>query len=361
MWVERLRIESLRRLDVAEIAASEGFVLLEGANGAGKTSVLEALYFLGYGRSFRSHSAAPCIRAGKDRLRVVAQLRGGFGERVLGLEREVRRWRARVNGEGVSSLAEFVRHCPVVCFEPEAHALICGGSELRRRLLDWTVFHVEHEFHALAGRYRRALASRNALLREGAADALIEPWERLMGETGTRMAELRARAWPGYTGAVQACWSRLKDGAPRLELSLRRGWPEDAGLTETLAVTRDRDRMLGYSRLGPHRADLVLLAEGEPAREFLSRGEQKTLALALMLAQRQVLKERTGAWPVTLLDDFPSEIDANVQARSVQLLAEGGGQIWLSGVQFARELFAGHRRCQWFHVEHGQLHPGPLL
>ncbi|HEY4356322.1 MAG TPA: DNA replication and repair protein RecF, partial [Acidobacteriaceae bacterium] len=177
MRIERLRIQGLRCLTEAELNLGPSLNVLVGANGAGKTSVLEAMFLLSHARSFRSGARNALMQRECSQLSIYAELEQRGRTSHLGLGRRAR-WEARLDGE-VVTLGKMVGECAVVCFEPGSHALIAGSAEERRRYMDWGVFHVEQQFLPAWGRYQRALKQRNALLRSAQRDdkALFEPWE----------------------------------------------------------------------------------------------------------------------------------------------------------------------------------------
>src|SRR5687768_16690407 len=178
MHITRLEIARLRRFDAVHLAPGPGLNLLVGDNGAGKTSVLEAIHLMGYGRSFRGRARDGLVRQGADALEVFVEWPEGAGRaRRAGLRHSGQDWQGRLDGEPVAQLGDLCAALAVVTFEPGSHALLGGGSEPRRRLLDWGLFHVEPEFLNLWRRYARALKQRNALLKTGAGDGQLDAWE----------------------------------------------------------------------------------------------------------------------------------------------------------------------------------------
>ncbi|WP_199097775.1 DNA replication/repair protein RecF [Dyella sp. ASV21] len=357
MRLERLRIQGLRCLDDVSIPLGEGVTVFAGANGAGKTSVLEAAFLLSHGRSFRSGAKDALIQRGKPALAVFAELRHADGRlRRVGLGRQGPRWEARIDGETVT-LSELVEECAVVCFEPGSHALIAGGAEERRRYLDWGVFHVEHAFMLAWRRYQRALKQRNSLLRATIAstDALFLPWEAELAAAAElidrqRMLYLDALR-PHLLEHVQALLPELGE----VELRYRRGWPDGTSLAELLASQRGRDLARGHTTQGSHRADWVIAFEHAPLREHLSRGQEKLTALACVLAQAALYAERRGEWPVVCLDDLASELDKEHQSALVGQLRAVGAQVLITGTEVPDALQAGPTHV--FHVEQGLLAP----
>lgn len=355
MRVDQLRVRALRCLADVGIELDPGINVFIGANGAGKTSVLEAVFLLSHARSFRSGAKDALLQRGADQLSVYTDLRWTDG-RVsrLGLGRRGSRWEAKLDGEGVA-IGQLVRECAVVCFEPGSHALIAGGAEERRRYLDWGVFHVEHDFLLVWRRYQRALKQRNSLLRSGigAADELFTPWESELAQTGQQIDCYRQnyleRLRPRLLSSIAALLPELGS----CELRFRRGWSDGGDLAEQLGQNRGRDLARGHTTVGPHRADWSIAFEQAPLREHLSRGQEKLTALGCMLAQAELFAEHRGEWPIVCLDDLASELDQAHQASVVAQLVAGGAQVLLTGTELPAALASAPSRV--FHVEQGQL------
>lgn len=357
MRLERLRIQGLRCLDDAELALAPGINSLIGANGVGKSSVLEAAFLLSHARSFRSGAREALLARGATKLSIYAELRHADGRLLrLGLGREASRWEARVDGES-GTVSELIGQCAVTCFEPGSHALIAGAAEERRRFLDWGVFHVEHGFLETWRRYQRALKQRNSLLRTGnmTDPALYEPWESELAVLAEQLDGQRRV----YLDALRPClvdeMAALLPELGAAELRYRRGWSEEQALAMLLASQRGRDLARGHTSQGPHRADWSLAFEHAPQREHLSRGQEKLVALSCLLAQARLYAEQHGDWPIVCLDDLASELDEAHQRAVIERLASGAAQVLVTGTalpQGLREL--PHRM---FHVEQGSWVP----
>lgn len=357
MRLERLRIQGLRCLQAVDLAFAPGINVFVGANGAGKTSVLEAVFLLSHARSFRSGAREALLARGTPRLSVFAELRQS-GDRLLrlGLGREASRWEARLEGEG-ANLGELIAECAVTCFEPGSHALIAGAAEERRRFLDWGVFHVEHAFLENWRRYQRALKQRNSLLRVGTepGSPLYEPWELELAGLADWIDAQRQGYLERLRPRLHDCVADLLPELGRPELRYRRGWAEDRELREQLEAQRGRDLARGHTSLGAHRADWSLSFEQAPQREHLSRGQEKLAALGCMLAQARLYAEQHGDWPIICLDDLASELDESHQSAVIAQLAGSGAQVLVTGTALPEPLRGQPHRL--FHVEQGRVTP----
>jgi DNA replication and repair protein RecF len=355
MRVESIDIRHLRCLRSVALTLPAPGAWLVGDNGAGKTSVLEALCLLGFGRSFRGRVGDGLVQRGQSALEVVARWTDDTGRaRVSGLRHSGDRWEGRLDGAPVASLSELAAPFPVLCFHPESSEVVTGPAEERRRALDWLAFHVEPRFAEVARRYGRALKQRNALLRAGAMDAEFEPWEREMGLMAEALGGHRTTALALWRPALERLWPTLAPGQAAPDLQLRPGWRQsEASLGDLLLLNRARDRELGYTTIGPQRADIDL---GQPfggGADEWSRGQAKLMALALVLAQADALREWSGDRSLLLLDDLQSELDASRQAAVLGWLGEMGYQTIVSGTRRDPDLAAWASGWAVFHVEHG--------
>lgn len=357
MRLERLHLQKLRCVNDLSLDLAPGFNVLIGANGAGKTSVLEATFLLSHGRSFRSGARDALVQRGAGGLNIFSTVRHDDGVmHRLGLGREGVRWDARLDGENVA-LGQLIRECAVVCFEPGSHALIAGGAEERRRFLDWGVFHVEQEFLATWRRYQRALKQRNSLLRATAVpdEGLFEPWESELARTGILIHQWRRSYLDALLPLLREQAALLLPELGNLELRYRCGWPDDESLVDVLASQRSRDQGRGHTTSGVHRADWSISFELAPQREHLSRGQEKLTALVCVLAQAWLDAQRRGEWPIVCLDDLASELDRGHQVAVVGSLQSTQAQVLISGTELPEVL--GQLPIRMFHVEQGQLTP----
>ena len=362
MKILRLDIDGLRCIRQARIAAGEGVHLLVGPNGAGKTTVLEAIHLLGYGRSFRSGQRDAVIQRGAEQSLVFAELASAVARHRVGLRRAASDWSGRVDETDVAGLVDLFRICPVVCFEPGSHALISGPAELRRAYLDWSVFHVEPDFLPAWRRHQRALKQRNAGLRSGWSEPLLIPWEQELAETGLRIAGIRGRVLDELRGPVGTLASAFLPELGQVELNLTTGYGDRdsssvASILSAYAASRDLDRERGHTRFGVHRADWSLGFAAAPRREHLSRGQDKLAALVMELGQVEHFRQRTGDWPVLLLDDLASELDRDHQERVLDWIFAAGLQAWITGTEVPERLRARREPWRLFHVEQGRVTP----
>jgi DNA replication and repair protein RecF len=355
MILTELTVRDLRCIEQAELSLHPGRNLIWGSNGSGKTSLLEAMFLLGRGRSFRTRNSERLIRHGQDRLLVFGRMDAGRDDEsglthAIGVEVHRREGtKARVDATSVNSLAELSRVFPVQVIDPGIHKLIEEGGRRRRRWLDWAVFHVEPRFGDWWVRYGRAVRQRNAALRE--RGEATRPWDIEVAALGEKISQARR----AVVEQMRPYWQEVTAGlsCPAGELQYFRGWGAQSSLAEALEASRTRDEVRGLTQVGPHRADVLLRLGGKPAREVLSRGQQKLMAVALIVAQLRLLKELSGTTPTLLLDDPAAELDSAHLAHFVGQIALLGCQLVITSLLPETPAFGVPD--QVFHVEQGRV------
>ncbi|WP_303908379.1 DNA replication/repair protein RecF [Thiohalomonas denitrificans] len=354
MRLTRLQARHVRILEDVRIAPDPGLNIIEGANASGKTSLLEAIHILALGRSFRTRKTREVVNREADALLVFGEGKENEFSHRLGVKKSNReKTEIHVDGQrakGVSALAALL---PLLVITPESHALISGGPNQRRALVDWGVFHVERPFHRHWLTYERALRQRNALLKQGAGNASLTVWEREMTSAGNEITAQRARYVETLLPRVEQHLESLL-GDLEVEIALKTGWGSEP-LDEALRAAREKDERFGYTTVGPHRAELQIRIEGRPASEVVSRGQQKLMVMALRLAQLEVFRAATGRSAVLLIDDLPAELDRERRAVLLAQLSQMDLQIFVTTTEAALIGNQAWPSSKVFHVEHGRV------
>jgi DNA replication and repair protein RecF len=348
MSLLELEVDGLRCLQQVYLTLHPGLNLVTGANGAGKTSLLEAIYLLGRGRSFRTRQTERLIARDQERLMVVGRTNAP-SQPVIGLaQSKGQPLEVRLGGRPVQTLSELSEALPVQVIDPGIHRLVEEGPVYRRRWLDWGVFHVEPAFGPAWLGYSRALKQRNAALK---AQADPTPWEPELARLGEILTAARARTLE----ALLAIWGPTLAAlqAESVSLSFHRGWPQDMTLAESLAQHRLRDRERGTTMTGPHRYDVAVRSGARVAREVLSRGQQKLLGAAMALSMARTVGADQRRLPVLLLDDPAAELDALHTGALLREVRSWQGQLVVTAL--AEQPAALGPPDQAFHVEHGRV------
>lgn len=319
MALRRLQVTDLRCLQAAVLEFDPRFTLITGPNASGKTSVLEAIYLLGRGRSFRTRLSSHLIRFAAERFIVFGELNHAQRTVSIGVEGSRGGIHARVGGCEVASLADLALEFPVQIIDPEVHKLIEEGPTRRRRYLDWGVFHVEPEFMSQWQRYRQVLQQRNAALRAGQSREQVAAWTPDLIRCGLSISVARRRYLDLLGPVAISICARLL--GKELSLRYRLGWSQELTFEEALERSWSLDQHRGSTQVGPHRAELNVRLDGALARDHVSRGQQKLLAAALLIAQIRLFPSDAPIQPTLLLDDPAAELDDHRVADLIQELA----------------------------------------
>ncbi len=352
MSLAELSVTHLRCIEQAQLKIPPGLALIFGGNGSGKTSLLEAIFLLGRGRSFRTRNSERLIQRGQDHLRVIGRVMSSSGQgQGLGFEVTREGASARIGGRSAQSLAELSHAFPVQVIEPGVHKLVEEGGYRRRRWMDWAVFHVEPHFGDTWVRYTRALNQRNAALKLQSGQASV--WDPELARLGEVIGESRGR----FVTQLQPYWKEAVTALSGLDVELHylRGWSHGHTLLDALAASRARDEGRCLTHAGPHRADVAVRLHGRPAREVLSRGQQKLVAAAMTVAQLRLLQEATQTTPTLLLDDPAAELDGERLQRFIEQVMSLRCQLVVTSLHAESRLFGAPERT--FRVEYGRVQP----
>lgn len=369
MPIKTVEIKGIRNLKKAVLQDCATVNLLSGMNGSGKTSVLEAIFLLGMGRSFRATKLDTLINEDMTGFAVrgiLANINGTVSTIGVSKDRGEPQ-RLRVNRESIKAVAGLARELPLILINHETLTLVDGGPKPRRQYVDWGAFHVKPDFISVWRKAQRGLRQRNSLIRRhnGASAGLaapwppdIEAWEQELSREAGLIDDMRRQYICSVVPFVYKFLSSF-GSLPEIEIKYQRGWPEGAILADCLKSSRDKDGRLGHTHLGPHRATLEILAQGGPATDVLSRGQQKLVSAALKLAQGEHIIKTMGIAksPVFLVDDLPAELDSQHRREFCRLLEEIGCQAFITSTD--ADLIGAHWQrpdeVRLFHVEHGNL------
>ncbi len=335
MYLSWLEMTDIRCYKTLRFAPDEGINVLVGDNGAGKTSILEAVAYLGFLKSFRGTPDVAMIRTGSER----AVIRGEFTIPSGTIKVEVElanpgRRRVLVNGKRPQRNSDVLAQIPIVAFQPDDLDLVKRGPGLRREYLDDLAAQLWPQAGADQQDYERAVRQRNSLLKQEGrrADPItLDVWDERVAVAGSAVFGHRVRVLEDLDAALGEAY-RLVGEHGSLTWNYETNWGatvDEGGdaerLREELFVRRRRDMDQRVTSGGPHRDDPALVVDGRPARSMASQGEQRTVALALRVAAYRLLGTHRPTTPILLLDDVFSELDP-AHARGVMSLL-GAGQV----------------------------------
>ena len=336
-----LEAKGFRNLGPLHLRLGAGAHLVLGANGAGKTSLLEAIYLATTTRSFRTSQVSDCRRHGEASFWLAAEVEGVARSR-LEVVWDGGRLQRRVNGQR-TPLAQHLDVLPTVCWTTRDVEFLIGPPEERRRFIDRGVVASRPTLLADYTRYRRALEAKRRLLTEGKGADEIAVWNQLLADSAAVLIQHRARYVERLRSALADTLEACRLEFPGIEIeyrpSPRNGVEGRDALLETLAESLERERKLERPLHGPHRDELVIRWDDHPIRRVASAGERKALGLVCFAAQGRLLAE-DGRAPLYLLDDADSELDR-----------ERLGALWRVFGQAHQVLATSNRREIWEGLE----------
>ncbi len=346
-----LALTNVRCIEQAALEVPPGLSLICGSNGSGKTSLLEAIFLLGRGRSFRIRNNKSLIRENQPLMRVSGRVALPSGQQqALTFEATREGSSARIGERPATSLVELSQYFPVQVIEPGVHKLIEESGRYRRRWMDGAVFRLEPRYMDAWLRFTRTLRQRNAAL--GAAGQATV-WDGELAQAGELIDESRGR----FVRDLQPYWREVVSAISGLdvELAYLRGWSREYSLFAALSASRARDEARRITHVGPHRADVALRVRGRPAREVLSRGQQKLVAAAMIVAQLSMLEEATHATATLLLDDPAAELDGERLERFIAEVKRLRCQLIVTSLHAESRLFGAPART--FQMDQGGVQP----
>ena len=350
MAIRQLSLTDFRNLEQAMLEFHETLNLVCGANGSGKTSLLEAIFVLCQAQSFRTHQLKQCIRHDRDAFVVF----GRFDGYKAGVSKTRQKLEIHVNETPVKRRSELVRQSPVHVVNAGSFDLIDGPPAKRRRYLDWCLFHVEQDYADSWVGFQHALKQRNRLLKSRQDLHLLEYWDQHLCTPSVHIDQMRRRYAKELADLLITNFSGLLSDIPA-RIAYHPGWSQDLDLLEVLKHDRERDRRAGFTHSGIHRADLKFEVDGKPVDEVLSRGQSKRFCLALMLAALKLVGRYSDKRILLLIDDLHSELDTEAQALIYRHLEHLDVQLFVSNIESSVPAPLATKEFKMFHVEHGTI------
>lgn len=359
MRLYSIKLNKFRNLTNIELKLAKDINIFIGPNASGKTSLLEALYLLGHGRSFRASYSKHMIQHDEDLLSIFIELEhSAIQEQAIPIGYQRHRNGEvilRMNAEPLYKHSDLIKQFPVLLINPESFHLLDAGPKYRRQYMDWVLFHVEPLFYELWQRFQKVLRQRNALLKAKAAWGEIVHWDHEFISLSQQIDAMRQAffaEWAPYLKTLVQEFVGLSD----FDIRYMRGWTKDKDLETCLFEGFERDKQFGYTRKGPHRSDLEFRVHHYLADQVLSRGQQKLVCCALKLAQGQFLKDKTGKKSLYLIDDLASELDQSNLQKVFNSLQVCQSQVFITALEI-QDAACFHEACdlKTFHVKHGEI------
>lgn len=326
MSLERLDIHHVRNITSARLILNPRFNVFYGQNGSGKTSLLESLYLLGSGHSFRTRENIALVSYEQEKLTV-------FGEMISGdsisIQKSQISTKVRLNQVPCRRSSDLARQLPCQVFYQDIFEIMDAGPAVRRNLLDWGLFHVKPEYNSTCKDYRRVLKHRNALLKQGTSRRALAPWDEQLVNLSYVLDAFRTEYFELWSDAFNAVLEKLTP--LKCNISYEKGWDKQhtgQDLASILAEQFERDAARQYTHSGAHQADILFETAGTKAKQTLSRGQQKTILIAMKLAQAEFLPTRA----TYLFDDVTTELDSEHVQRLFDVINQIEGQFFFTSI-----------------------------
>ncbi|MCG7929706.1 MAG: DNA replication/repair protein RecF [Candidatus Thiodiazotropha lotti] len=353
MHLQRLKIQNLRNISNAEIFPSDNLNIITGANGAGKTTLLESIYLLARTRSFRQSQNRTLIKSGEEALTIFSELQSEAGTKYrIGLSKKKEGTTVHKDRKKITKLSELAKSLPLTIITPNIQRIVEEGPVHRRKLLNWGMFHVEPFYAQLAQRYNQTISQRNRALSGNRDD--LKVWTRQLVELGDQLNQLQKNYLEDWNHALTEL-SATQDSGYRCRLELYSGWRKGTSFEEALDELTRTDRERGFTSAGPHRLDVKIYVDQRGVKNYFSRGQNKLLALNLMLAQTMLLQIKKEEKPILLVDDLQSELDQDRCLQVLQTISDLKIQTFITDLTKSIGDSIEEDKYKMFHVEHGQF------
>ncbi len=362
MSIHKINITNFRNITNTSITLHPKLNIFYGLNASGKTSLLEAFYFISTGRSFRSRRIENIINRASVSTEFVlfGKLKNTLSTdyQNVGIKKStILPTQIRLNKETVKSASQLAKLSPILLIDPLSFELLNGSPTQRRQFLDWGVFHVEPLYGLHWNNYINCLKQRNSLLRNAKIDQiLLKVWDAKLSEYGELIHQQRKSYFQKFQIRLTDYLNYFSINA-EIKVSYYKGWDKTKNLSAALDFFRDKDIERKFTQAGPHRADIKVTIHGQTASESLSRGQQKLFIFAMYLAQMQTLYDEFNKHTVVQIDDVAAELD-DVNLKLVfNKLLELDSQVIVTILNetLLEKIKEENTEYKMFHVEHGKI------
>jgi len=344
--INDIQLSNFRCFKEQEITFTPGINLLIGENGSGKTSIIEALYLLGRGRSFRTNYLSDLTLHNSESS--IIRLSGSRNETSFRIGCEIKKSKLtiKINHSVIPKRSLLLDYLPLQIITPSSHELIESGPSNRRKFIDWGLFHVEHPYRKNWSLFRRVLKQRNQLLKEHSND--VQAWD----DQFTKYALILDGFRKSYFNELEPIFLKVQQallGNTFASINFYSGWDNNIALDMQLKYCLKKDMSYGWTSVGPQKADMKFIFS-QSTRNVLSRGQQKMLVFALQIAQCLHLQQVKHYEPLLLIDDISSELDKQHLSNLLALLQETQLQCIVNAIDDSK--VDATRISGLFHVEH---------
>jgi len=357
MSVVKLVTNNFRNINNGTINFHSACNFFIGENGSGKSSLLEALFFIGHGKSFRTNKIDNLVVHDESNFALSIK---DIENRLFGISKDLDSAQTviKINGERSTRLSELARNIAIQIITPESFRLFFGGPKERRRFVDLGLFHVEHRFSKSWSEFNRVLKQRNACLRNQSNDSSLDYWTEIFCQHSNIIAEYRC-VYLDMLSAELVVWTNilLPEICSEIKIQYTRGWKQDSNLLDVINANLSREKAFGYTLYGTHKFDIKFLLNKKALESQLSRGQQKLFLIALTFAQAKLIEQVKRLKPILLIDDVGAELDLKSRTMLQEAIKMLDCQVIITAIDKAAigPLVPSNEEYKMFHVKHGVI------
>jgi DNA replication and repair protein RecF len=361
MSVTKLITQNFRNLTGEAIIFHPDNNFIIGDNGSGKSSLLEAIFFLGHGKSFRTSKIDKIVHYQKSHF--VVSIKDAH-DNQLGLKRntDTSLTDIKINGERQARLSELAKNIAVQIVTPESFKLFFGGPKERRKFVDLGLFHVKHDFSQQWREFSRVLKQRNACLRSQDSHSMLDYWTDLFCQHSVAVAQGRTVYISRLVDELKK-WTDLllPNLSDQIQIQYLQGWNQKKELADVLQQNKERELQQGFSLFGAQKFDVRFLLNKTSIDTLLSRGQQKLFLLALTFAQAKLIEQVNRVKPILLIDDIGAELDLNSRTLLAKAIEQLDCQVIITAIDESvlKPLVSSNKKYNMFHVKHGEVFSQP--
>jgi DNA replication and repair protein RecF len=356
LFINKLKIHDFRIIKNKEFVFTNRVNIFYGNNGTGKTSILEAIYFISSGKSFRKSNFKNLINFDSESLTVYIEC---LNTNKLNQEKQTIAinknksglWKAKHNNSKINSQSTITNILPVIAIDPEVYRLVDFGPLYRRNFLDWLVFHVKHNYLLLWKKVYKCVKQLNSLYKNKASIPEVSLWENTFLQYSNELNSIREDFFLKIKPIIYKLNSFMQPEINDLAISFKKGWSDDLTLEQQLNEDRDKNFKYGQLQHGPHKMDIKILTGKHQASQTLSRGQKKVLSMCFYMAVIDLLITTTDKTPILCLDDFDAEIDKHKLVKAANFFKDKKTQIFITSVH-KKKISKVFPDSKLFHVEH---------
>ncbi len=350
MTIRQLSLNDFRNLKSTTLDLHERLNIITGSNASGKTSFLEALHIICQGRSFKTNSINHCIHRNRKSFLLFAK----FDKYQAGISRTKTNTSIRIDNQTINKFSHLAKKSPIKIINNTTLDLILGNPGTKRQFIDWSLFHVEHNYLDLWLSHKHALKQRNALLKKKSLSNELDYWDSHLAEISQLILNSRSNGIKLIQDIFTNEFKELHVGKP-IQLTYKPGWDTSNNLIDVLKDNRKIDFKYGYTSFGCHRDDIKIKRNNIDIKNIFSRGEIKNISLFLTISQIILLNRSTHKEVIVLIDDLYSELDKKSVEYILEKLSSYDIQVFITSIESIPLVKKYYQEYKLFHVEHGMI------